>query len=210
MVKKLACLAAVLLFGTAGQALASSWDATGSLSGLIDHGNGVPVADTSPHIWVDGSKTWDETASITDLAGITWTYGTVNGATAQGFDASMIVRHEFHIVNDTNLTWTDFHITIFDMGTPDATIVNDGFTATIPGSSVVISNPVGGNPSVDFYFSGPTVVPGAAMTAMVSLSNPNQSIYGILLYPTAVPVPASAWLLGSGLVGLAGLRRQRK
>jgi len=178
-------------------------------TGLIDHGNGVTVADTSPHMR-SGSPTWDETATITDLAGITWTYGTDNGATSQSIDPSMIARHEFHIVNNTNLTWTDFHIEIFDMGTPDAQILNDGFTATIPGSSLVINNAFDPNPNVDFYFSGPTIAPGQAMTAMISMSNPNQSFYGLLLYPTAVPVPASVWLLGSGLVGLAGPRRQRQ
>lgn len=34
--------------------------------------------------------------------------------------------------------------------------------------------------------------------------------YGITFEPVATPIPAAAWLMGSGLVGLAGLRRRRR
>lgn len=57
---------------------------------------------------------------------------------------------------------------------------------------------VGGNPMADGPFQGFN-----ANFDITSLTN-------IVVTPTAVPVPAAAWLLGSGLLGLVGVARRRK
>lgn len=43
-----------------------------------------------------------------------------------------------------------------------------------------------------------------------TMSCGNDNIWGDAHIPAAVPVPAAAWLLGSGLLGLVGLKRKKK
>ena len=58
-------------------------------------------------------------------------------------------------------------------------------------------------------YAGPTASIGSAANAAISASFPIEQNYGNWTYShTVVPVPAAAWLFGSGVVGLMGLRRR--
>lgn len=80
-------------------------------------------------------------------------------------------------------------------------IANTGATAgthDANGDTFATYYGVGGNPMADGPFQGFN-----ANFDITSLTN-------IVVTPTAVPVPAAAWLLGSGLLGLVGVARRRK
>ncbi|MCR5881886.1 VPLPA-CTERM sorting domain-containing protein [Rhizobacter sp. J219] len=46
--------------------------------------------------------------------------------------------------------------------------------------------------------------------ATITLESDGDLVYSLAGAPAAVPVPAAAWLLGSGLLGFAGMARRRK
>jgi hypothetical protein len=65
------------------------------------------------------------------------------------------------------------------------------------------------NTGPNFTFSYPTYVSSFTVTARGSGTAFRVGSLSVTGQP-AVPVPAAAWLMGSGLVGLAGLARRRK
>lgn len=65
----------------------------------------------------------------------------------------------------------------------------------------------GGGSSLDFAYSD-LVNGGGAMAGVAS--GTNTTIFSVVSTPAPVPIPGAAWLLGSGLVGLVGLRRKKK
>jgi hypothetical protein len=68
------------------------------------------------------------------------------------------------------------------------------------------------NTGPNFTFALPTYVTSFSLTAKGGGTAFRVSGLGVAEQPAApvVPVPAAAWLMGSGLVGLAGLARRRR
>lgn len=115
------------------------------------------------------------------------------------------------VKNSGNEAWGDFHFQLFKVGSDFGTVF---FGPEAPTSS---QNPMSFTLSsdktmLDLYFYGDPVQPGEIATFSVYTNNTKDKlpIFGMAMYPTPVPVPGAAWLLGCGLAGLAALGRKAK
>jgi hypothetical protein len=68
------------------------------------------------------------------------------------------------------------------------------------------------NKGLHFYFYDDPVYNGELVTFSLYTDNTsmNNSFFNISFEPSPVPVPAAVWLLGSGLIGLVGLRKKSR
>lgn len=128
-----------------------------------------------------------------------------------------------HIVEDMEVgpgpVWTDWHEIILTPGwewafasAPIPPTLDSPSIGPIPGV------PGGGGVEVNFYF--PAIPCGEQIhiekylvwTGLDVTGAPVVFTPDILVaeYPTTVPVPGAVWLLGSGLMGLVGLRKKLK
>ncbi len=118
-----------------------------------------------------------------------------------------------NVTNSGNQPWGDFHFQIYDpMGGQD--ISNVGFidyppyqpTSSQSPLTWVIDN-VSVGAMIDLFFYSDPVLPGENATFQVYTDNPDHlSFFGVMLYPTPVPEPATMLLMGCGAVLL--LRRR--
>jgi hypothetical protein len=65
---------------------------------------------------------------------------------------------------------------------------------------------------LDFYFYTDPVAVGKTATFRIYTDNTTSELelFSLKAWATPVPVPAAAWLLGSGVIGLAAVRRRSR
>jgi hypothetical protein len=116
------------------------------------------------------------------------------------------------VTNTGTEAWGDFHFYIFDAQgiNSSSAIFTEDFA---PSSS---QDPLGYSITNDdhwlnLWFYGDPVNPGETATFQVYTDNTAGMLqfFGIGFYASPVPVPGALILLGSGLLGLLGLRRRR-
>jgi hypothetical protein len=141
-----------------------------------------------------------------------------------GFDSNQQVLHYdadpwkgFFTLTATNTgtqNWTDFHFGIFSVGSDVSHVYFQGGDPTSSNGPVQwTATPPSGSSgaTLDLIFTN-LVIPNQSVTLTVYTDNTQDHVnFGMLFYPTItpVPIPGAVWLLGSGLVGLVGLRRTK-
>ena len=89
-------------------------------------------------------------------------------------------------------------------------VIVDRLDSSVIGSASVLLNDelVGiistASPSVSAVFADPSI------TQVIQIVNTDAALLNYDFYTTPVPVPAAAWLFGSGLLGLIGFARRKK
>jgi hypothetical protein len=113
------------------------------------------------------------------------------------------------ITNTSPYTWSDYHFIFSDEGQ----VFSEPNTSSAEFKGVTLV----GNTEVDFFFDPPggqLVDPGEILHVTMGLDlnglDPNGATLQLRQIATAIPVPPSAFLLGSGLLGLGVLRWRRK
>jgi hypothetical protein len=143
-------------------------------------------------------KTFDSVDPIT----LTFTIGHSTGP-AGPFDVTE------SITNSTGTDWIDFHYSIVEPSPPQG-VVFTSFNSSTYSGMILESPPTSVPRNLNFVGSQPD---GAIATASFNLSFPdpgaNNTYTAQLTQLPTIPIPAAAWLLGSGLLGLLAVARRK-
>ena len=134
------------------------------------------------------------------------------------------------VTNTGTQSWEDFHFQVFSLyGTPNGagwsspanvffdisgsdypTYSNSVGGPTIPLGSVVVTPGTASTGAVlDLYFDSNPVAPGQTAVFTIYTDNTtNKGLFGLIMYPSAVPIPGALWLLGAGLAAIAVMRKR--
>ena len=114
--------------------------------------------------------------------------------------------------NNTSVPWGDFHFELFQVTDP---IDNVFFQVENPyqpqsSQSITWSPSVDGSQTLDIFFYGDPVNIGDTLNISVYTNNvQDKIIFGVSFYPTPIPEPGTAALVGFALLGLLALARRR-
>ena len=172
----------------------------------------VAVAGHASAATFDVSGSWISTATISGVAAdiaMTANSGTYDSTTGIG---SWNLTADASAITGAVITF-DQTFTI-DSATGVGTLNADASNCTGTGTAFAVSltcNGLGAN----FYGpldAGGAIVAGQQAWAVLTPVSPADVVFAPTLTATtpAVPVPAAAWLFGSGLLGLAGTARRRR
>jgi len=104
--------------------------------------------------------------------------------------------------------YCDYDCSVYPYGVTGLTAdLYSGYTDLYQRLGAMVSNQTASEPARTWYENG-TVTANYSTTSEVWLSH--YLVRASVLLPSSVPVPASVWLFGSGLLGLSGVARRRR
>jgi hypothetical protein len=125
-----------------------------------------------------------------------------------GTNPDYLVDLTFNLTNSTTENWTTFKTTV------EYGHFNNNYSG--PGTAYISNNGYSGvNAAGTLELSGLNVLIGQTLTFSITAEGGGSYTYVALkgqpnIEVSAVPVPAAAWLFGSGLIGLTGVARRKK
>lgn len=189
----LSALLACAIAGSAGVAQAGTVGITGSASGTYSLTllNG---ATPPPGVVLGTSTTNPSNAWSFTFSGGSGSFSAAGGMLTTGFSYTPISGA---LVDNGDGTYTGSYS--FGFGPAPAVATTTTWDVTLVGSTVTLV-------TLD---TEPNGINGTSFTNIFGTISPvmNGTATGSV---SAVPIPAAAWLLGSGLLGLAGVARRRK
>lgn len=115
------------------------------------------------------------------------------------------------ISNQTGIDFSDYHITIIEPDSTNGIVFNAFQSSTLNGFT--LDNPPDSGPR-NLNFTGALAAGGVTDASFtLSLVDPGQGnsyTFDLVQTPTVIPLPAAVWLLGSGLLGVAGITKRRR
>ena len=116
------------------------------------------------------------------------------------------------VTNSMEEQWGDFHFEIYEPMTYSVIFPTDVTMKMLDGLGNEYTGYTyahDGNKKLDFFFYGSPVNPGETVTFEVYTNNEadNHAWFGLIVYPTPIPEPATIALLGLGAI--AAIRKRK-
>lgn len=161
------------------------------------------------HFWFNGVGSVDGGPAATVPFGSAFSLGSFTYTNEETILSGGIVNIDFQLninVDGYNLFPVEYRLQIDNTSNQ---LPNSSDTARLIGMADDISFMLGGNPYL-LSFNGFSRDGGLTFESIATLPENAQTSAEIFATITAVPVPAAIWLMGSGLLALAGFARSKK